>query len=355
MTRRELVAAGVTDPGLHRAYQRCRELHAAHGRTYYLATRLLEPARRPAVHALYGFARLVDDVVDDLEGMRDQAARAAELSALEADLVTGFRSGRSEHPVLAAVVDVVRRYRIDTSYFRDFMRSMRMDLTVDRYPTRRALSVYVRGSADVIGLQVLPVLGTVVPREEAAPHAAALGTAFQLTNFLRDVGEDLDRGRVYLPEDELAEFGVDRDRLVWCRARGWPDRQVRRALADQVSRTRAVYRFAQPGIAMLDPVSRPCVAAAFTLYGEILDRIEDRDHDVFSGRARVTRRRRLAVGLTGMGRSLLVRVAARAARSAGSGGRSGGPAPSLPPSPEQARVPVRRQGSSRSTGSPTGV
>ena len=99
---------------------------------------------------------------------------------------------------------------------------MRMDLTVTDYPNRAALDRYMYGSAEVIGLQMLPVLGTVGAREEAAPYAAALGKAFQLTNFLRDVDEDLERGRVYLPADELAAHGVDRDLLTWCHTTGAP-------------------------------------------------------------------------------------------------------------------------------------
>ena len=158
------------------------------------------------------------------------------------------------------------RYRIAPALFEDFFASMRMDLTVRDYPDRAALDVYVHGSAEVIGLQVLPVLGTVVPAAEAAPYAAALGKAFQLTNFLRDVAEDLDRDRVYLPADELAAFGVDRELLEWCRAHRTTDPRVRAALADQHARTREIYAFARAGIAMLAPVSRPCVATALSLY-----------------------------------------------------------------------------------------
>jgi phytoene synthase len=170
------------------------------------------------------------------------------------------------------------------------------------------LARYVHGSAAVIGLQVLPVLGTVVPRERAEPHAAALGVAFQITNFLRDIGEDLDRGRVYLPAEELASFGVDRELLRWCRSTGQPDPRVRRALAYLVARTRAIYRRAAPGIPMLAPVSRACVATAFRLYGGILDEIETADYHVLGRRVRVPRRRRLAVALPGLSRALLART-----------------------------------------------
>jgi phytoene synthase len=175
--------------------------------------------------------------------------------------------------------------------------------------------VYVHGSAEVIGLQVLPVLGTVVPVTQAAPYAAALGKAFQLTNFLRDVGEDLDRGRVYLPADELAAFGVDRALLEWCRARRTTDPRVRAALADQHARTREDYTAARAGVAMLAPVSRPCVATALSLYSQILDRIEDCGFAVFARRARVGRLRRVQVAGPALAQALWARRPGWASRA----------------------------------------
>lgn len=313
---RELDVAGITDPRLRTAYTRCRNLNAAHGRTYFLATRLLPAAARPAIHALYGFARYADDIVDDLTDNRPWPQRLAELDALAAQLRHGLATGRSDHPVLAALIDTTRRYEIDPQHFEDFMVSMRMDRPVEEggvagYPTFDELGDYVHGSAAVIGLQVLPVLGTVVPRERAEPHAAALGVAFQVTNFLRDVGEDLDRGRVYLPADELAAFGVDRELLRWCRRTGMLDARVRRALAHLVARTRAIYRRAAPGVAMLAPVSRACVATAFTLYGDILDEIAAAGYDVLGHRVSVPASRRLAVAAPGLGRALAARITDR--------------------------------------------
>jgi phytoene synthase len=293
MTRRELDAAGITEPSLRRAYRHCREVNARHGRTYFLATRMLSPAQRPAVHALYGFARRLDDLVDVPEPGATPERLAATLHDVERQFFAELAAGHSDDPVHSAVIDTVTRYTIAERHFRAFFTSMRMDLTVTGYPDRTALDEYVHGSAEVIGLQVLPVLGTVGARSAAAPHAAALGKAFQLTNFLRDVAEDLDRGRVYLPADELAAAGVDRDRLAWCAATRQVDTPVRRALADQVARTRRIYAEARPGITMLHPVSRPCVWTAFTLYGGILDRIEAAGYNVFAGRARVPRRRRV--------------------------------------------------------------
>jgi phytoene synthase len=306
--RGELDAAGITDPALRAAYAHCRALNAAHGRTYFLATRLLPAARRPAVHALYGFARHADEIVDDLADHRPLPEKVAELDALGAALEAALDGARPAGPVVAAVADTARRYAIDRRHFTDFMTSMRMDATVTEYATFDDLAVYVHGSAAVIGLQMLPVLGARVPRAEAEPHAAALGVAFQLTNFLRDVGEDLDRGRIYLPRHELAAFGVDRELLVRCRRAGRADSRVRRALAHLVAHTRGVYREAEPGIAMLEPVSRACVECAFRLYAGILDEIEAAGHDVLHRRVVVPRRRRAAVALPGLVRALAARA-----------------------------------------------
>jgi phytoene synthase len=308
MTRSELDAAGITDAGLRAAYTRCREINARHGRTYFLATRLLSPQQRPAIHALYGFARWTDDLVDEPAPSNSPESIAAVLDEVDKALFSALHDERSDDPLLHAVAHTVQCFQIPTAHFEAFLRSMRMDLTTTDYPTRGALDDYVHGSAEAIGLQVLPVLGTTATgREEAAIPAAALGKAFQLTNFLRDVAEDLDRGRVYLPADELAAFGVDRERLMWCARQGRVDRRVRRALADQIALTRAVYRRAEPGIPMLHPVSRPCVSTAFTLYSRILDRIEAMEHNVFSHRATVSRKRRLAVAGTALTRAAWAR------------------------------------------------
>ncbi|MFY2858685.1 phytoene/squalene synthase family protein [Mycobacterium sp. THU-M104] len=307
MIRTELDAAGITEPGLRAAYRRCRQIAAEHGRTYFLATRLLAPDQRPAVHALYGFARHADDILDDLDPALDVTARAERLQHLADRFFAG--GDHRDEPVLAAADDTVRRYGIPADLFEDFLASMRMDLTVTDYPDRTALNRYMRGSAEVIGLQMLPVLGTVVPTDEAAPYAAALGRAFQLTNFLRDVDEDLRRGRVYLPADELAAHGVDRELLMWCHDHHHTDPRVRAALAAQHDVTRDIYRFAADGIAVLQPRSRPCVTTALTLYSEILDCIESSDFSVFSRRATVGTTRRLQVAGGGLLRSWRARLA----------------------------------------------
>jgi phytoene synthase len=310
---RELDAARVIDPRLRAAYVRCRALHARHGRTYFLATQLLSPAQRPSVHALYGFARYADEIVDGMDEPASPTEQAARLDRLDAELRAALRDNRTNgrHPVLTAVADTAVRYRLDPALFEAFLASMRMDTHVTDYPSFDALHRYMYGSAAVIGLQMLPVLGTVVPPVEAEPAARTLGIAFQMTNFLRDVGEDLDRGRVYLPADELAAFGVDRELLQWCRTRHRSDRRVRRALAHLVARNRAMYRRAEPGIALLAPASRPCVRTAHTLYRGILDQIERVGYDVLDRRVAVPMRRRLAVALPALAHARFTGTVAR--------------------------------------------
>ncbi|HVW45395.1 MAG TPA: phytoene/squalene synthase family protein [Amycolatopsis sp.] len=287
---------------LERAYRHCRRINAQHGRTFFLATRLLPATARPGTHALYGFARIADEVVDNPGPGSDPDAALAEL---EWRLDKLFAGDPQTDPVFVALADTVRRYELNRHLFDAFLRSMRMDLTVTEYATFADLSEYTYGSASVIGLLMLPVLGTPGPREEAAPAAAALGEAFQLTNFLRDIGEDLDRGRLYLPVAELGAFDVDRDLLVWCRAHGRADRRVRRALAALVAHTRAVYRRAAVGIPLLRKESRACVRTALVLYEGILDEIVRGDYDVLTRRVAVPVSRRLRIAAVHAGRAAL--------------------------------------------------
>ncbi|MFF2087578.1 phytoene/squalene synthase family protein [Nocardia sp. NPDC058176] len=395
---------------LDAAYAMCRRITAEHGRTYYLATTLLSPPRRRAVHALYAFARMVDDIVDHAEdpthvldprdsgtrhhadtapasrqggrtnqastpldggvspllvspspGVQPNAVGPGAVEAQRLDVVerrldaalgttqsvaadTGAAVARRldaveqqlrealDHrgaqpclgsdatlqldaveleygdprtrQIIAAAADTITRYEIDHRHFWTFLDAMRMDvpgtgLYRTRYATMAELREYMRGSAAAIGLQLLPVLGTVVPVTEAEPAAAALGEAFQLTNFLRDVAEDLDRGRIYLPTEELAAFGVDEAHLRAARHTGHTDAPLRRALAHLIAINRDIYRRATPGIDLLDPRVRPAIGTARILYAEILDRIEAADYQVFDTRARVPRHRRLLVATSG--------------------------------------------------------
>ncbi|HEV7204369.1 MAG TPA: phytoene/squalene synthase family protein [Jatrophihabitans sp.] len=309
---RELDAAGATGAALRASYARCRAINAEHGKTYFLATLLLPPAKRPYVHALYGFARHVDDIVDDLSPDLTAEQRADSFTDWSADFLSDLDWGASSDPVSRAVIDTIARWQIPVSYFADFLDAMRLDLTVTSYATYDDLARYMWGSAAVIGLQMLPILGRRdddVRWDVLESHAIELGTAFQLTNFIRDIAEDLRRGRVYLPQESLDMFGVDRDRL----ARGRVDEPIRNLLAWEIERARRSYTAAAPGLDLVHPTSRDCLRTATTLYAEILDEIERVDYDVFSRRVHVPGRRRLAVGASGL----------RGAWTARRGGRHG--------------------------------
>ena len=309
--RRELDAAGITGAALRTSYARCRTINAEHGKTFFLATLLLPPAKRPYVHALYGFARHVDDLVDDMSPTLRTEQRAARLSEWSTDFLADLDWGRTSDPVSRAVLDTAHRWDIPTSYFADFLDAMRMDLTVSSYPTYADLERYMWGSAAVIGLEMLPILGRAdagVRWDVLESHAIDLGLAFQLTNFIRDVAEDLRRGRVYLPEESLHRFGVDRDRL----ARGRVDESIRNLLAWEIERARGLYARAAPGIELVHPTSQDCLRTAHTLYAGILDEIERVDYDVFSHRVSVRFTRRTAVGLSGLRGSWTARRGDRA-------------------------------------------
>ena len=273
------------------SYELCRRLNARHGRSYYLATLLLPAWKRPHVHALYGFARYADEIVDSFTMAGD---RARALDGLVARLAVTLEGGTTDDPVLPAFAQTVRSFGIEHGDIEAFLRSMRADLTVVRYETYDDLLAYMDGSAAVIGTMMLPVLEPLPGmREKAHEPARQLGLAFQLTNFLRDVAEDLARGRVYLPLEDLDRFGVEVTDLE----RDIPTPALRELLAFQIRRARGHYTRAVKGIGLLTPSSRPCVRAAFQLYGGILDRIEAAGYDVLGGRAAVPGRRRLATSL----------------------------------------------------------
>jgi phytoene synthase len=306
MSARELTAAGITEPQLRRDYEASRRLNATHGRTYYLATLLLPPAKRPYVHALYGFARYADEIVDRLDPAQSPDTRAERFERWSAQVRLDLERGTSADPICRALIDTIERWSIPIGLFVEFLASMRLDLTVTQYETDAELAHYMRGSAAVIGLQMLPILGAAgdtVDPEVLAARAADLGVAFQLTNFLRDVGEDLRRGRIYLPQESLRRFGVDRARLE----RGVVDDDVRALLRYEVDRTRRIYARATEGIPLVAATSRPCLSTAVTLYGAILNEIERADYDVLSRRVSVGARRRVTVAGRGLLRSWFAR------------------------------------------------
>jgi phytoene synthase len=280
---------------LEAAYEQCRVLHRRHGRTYYLATRLLPTWKRRHVHALYGFTRYADEIVDRTEDLPPEE-RAARLTEWSESFLAGLRGEPVDDPLLPAVLHTIAVFDLDLDDFAKFLRSMAMDLTVTTYATYDDLLDYMEGSAAVIGTMMLPILGSAEPVTAREP-ARQLGFAFQLTNFIRDVAEDLDRGRIYLPLEDLERFGVTPSSLHPANAK------VKDLIAYEVSRAREHYAQAAPGIPMLEPASQACMRTAFQLYGGILNEVEAAGYDVFARRATVPNRRRAAVAV----RSLLTR------------------------------------------------
>jgi phytoene synthase len=281
---------------LNASYERCRELHRRHGRTYYLATRLLPAWKRRHVHALYGFTRYADEIVDQTAVLSPEE-RATRLNAWSDRFVAGLRGEPIDDPLLPAVLHTIAVFDLDVADFATFLRSMAMDLTVSRYETYADLIEYMEGSAAAIGTMMLPILGSATPAAAREP-ARQLGIAFQLTNFIRDVAEDLERDRVYLPLEDLSRFGLTPDDV----RPGNP--KVKPLIRYEVDRARGHYALAAPGIPMLDPASQACMRTAFALYAGILDEVEAAGYDVFSRRATVPNSRRAAVAV----RSLLTRT-----------------------------------------------
>ncbi len=279
---------------LEAGYRRCAELTKQHGTTYYWGARLLPAGQRRDVFAVYALCRLADDIVDEPDTVQPEdtavprdGTPAERLAAFRAAFFAALARGGAEQPVMAAIVDSIARRGTDPECFERFFDAMAADLTRTTWATWADLrDGYMEGSAAVIGEMMLPVLEPTSPDAKAA--ARALGNAFQLTNFLRDVGEDLDRGRVYLPQEDLARHGADpalrRVTPAW-----------RAMMAEQVARNRALYAEGQRGLPLLPPASRRCVGTALVLYSRILDLIEAADYDVFSGRLRVPDREKVAL------------------------------------------------------------
>jgi phytoene synthase len=300
----ELTSAGILLPELRKSYTECKRLNSQHGKTYYLATQLLPREKRPHVHALYGFARYADEIVDDLASTLTHQEKIDLLDSWSLEILRDIARGASNDPIGAALVHTVNTFKIPIDYFKAFIDSMKMDLTKSRYENFDELSEYVYGSAAVIGLQMVHVLGALPGEEERALESASkLGIAFQLANFIRDVGEDLERGRIYLPQDELAEAGVTelmlRDRKV--------TPEIITALSVQIKRVRALQSEAESGIALLSPPARPCIEAASELYCGIVDEVEAINYEIFTKRAKTSMVRRLGVALPAWLRAISLR------------------------------------------------
>jgi phytoene synthase len=273
---------------LAESYELCRRVQRSHSRTYYFSTRLFPPEVRPHVHALYAFMRYADEIVDN-PGVTTLDEQLAALEAFEVQTLAAVAGEEVPNPVLRAYANTVRERGIAPENIAAFMKSMKMDTHVFRYPTYEDLAVYTYGSAAVVGLMMCRVVGVV--DERAGEHAEALGVAMQLSNFLRDVGEDWARGRVYLPLEDLARFDYAEKDLG---ARVVDERFVE-LLRFEIGRTRRLYAIADEGMGYIPRGRRYPVVVARELYAAILGRIEAQGYDVFSRRAQTSRADKLGV------------------------------------------------------------
>jgi phytoene synthase len=277
-------------PEIEQGLAECWAILQEHGKTFHLMARLLGPTRGNAIAALYGFARVADDLVDERLPGADPECVRSELKEMLAQLHRAVEDGAGS-PRFRVLGETVRRYGIPLHLFHDLVAGVEMDLDQSRYRTYSDLERYCYRVAGTVGLMITPVAGY-RPGTAALEHAKTLGTAMQLTNILRDVGEDHARGIVYLPEDELAEFGLDAADLPRRRR----DPAFRALMEFQISRARALY---DRGIALIPLVTSRRGRAAFQFaadaYAGILDKIRDNDHDVFSRRAALSLAEKLAM------------------------------------------------------------
>lgn len=265
----------------------CRRLHRKHGTTYYFATQRFEPSVRRRVHALYGFVRVPDEWVDNPD-VKSVTRQSSLLCEYRSQLLRGLDGVRPDEPALRAFCDVVRECGMPLQEPLLFLDAMEQDLTVTRYQNYAELQGYMRGSAAAVGVMMCSVLGAPQDAETLA-GARALGEAMQLTNFLRDIREDLDRGRIYLPQDDMATFGITEADLY----KGEVTEPFRDLMRFEIARARALYQIADEAIPRLPRAGQKPVRLARVLYSRILDRIEAMDYNVFASRARTTKLEKL--------------------------------------------------------------
>ncbi len=270
-------------------YAECARLHRQHGTTYYFASRRLPLATRRRVDAVYGFVRVPDEWVDN-PNADDIQPPAERLQHYRQEMLAATYGRRPTFGVLRAFCDVLRECQMPLEEPLQFLDSMESDLTVNRYETYDQLRHYMRGSAVSVGIMMLYVLNA--NRDAATREAAtALGEAMQLTNFLRDIGEDLTRGRIYIPQEDLTRFGVSESELRV----GEISRPVVELMRFQIARARALYERADLGIQDLPDEMRFGVTLARELYSKILDKIEEANYDVFRTRLRTSPQEKMVV------------------------------------------------------------
>ena len=281
-----------------------RQLTAHHSKSFYFSTRLLPQEKQWATFGLYGFCRYVDNLIDNPRN-RSVQELLQEVDHLQQELEIAYRTGESEHPILQPFIEVANRYHIPMEYPVDLLRGVRMDLEHRRYATFDELYLFAYHVAGVVGIMMTYILGSDSP--EAVQYAEKLGIALQLTNILRDVKEDAGRNRIYLPLDEMRNFGVTEEEIL----SGKMTPELEQFMKFQIQRAEKYYSEAQPGIALLETDAQFAIIAASKIYHRILRKIETHDYNPFLGRVFVSQSQKIGILFREMIRNRILRKPVR--------------------------------------------
>lgn len=282
------------DAKLRSAYSHCRAITRFYAKTFYMATRFLPNEKQRSIFAIYGLCRYLDDLVDETVDLMDHSSIDisevdAKLDEFKAKLTGVYNGEESDHPILTAFSDTLKKYHIPMSLPFELMDGVRCDLDKNRYANFSELYDYSYKVASVVGLMTSRVFG--YSDNTALEYAVDLGIAMQLTNILRDIGEDLERDRIYLPQDELAMFEISEEELF----AGDNSQKFKEFMNFQINRAREYYDKADIGIKMLNKDSRLPVYLARYNYSRILDKIEENDFSVFNQRAYLNKVEKFAI------------------------------------------------------------
>ncbi len=288
------VIEDLEDEGLKKAYSHCRFITKTHAKTFYMATRFLPNEKQRGIFAIYGLCRYLDDLVDEAEDLIINQAITIEeidekLEMFKQRLIDVYAGKIVHDPILTAFSDTLKKYNISMELPFLLMEGVKMDLVKSRFKTFEEVYDYSYRVASVVGLMTSEVFGYV--DKKALDHAVDLGIAMQLTNILRDIGEDLEKGRIYIPKEELEDFGITENELF--------DKKLNSRFEElmkfQIARTRDYYKRSDEGIQMLSGDSRLPVYLARYNYSRILDKIEENNYNVFDTRAYLNYTEKLSI------------------------------------------------------------
>lgn len=265
------------------------EVTKTFGTSYYFATRFLPPDLRKATYALYSFFRIPDEIVDNSISHKKDTI-LYELEEWESIWISAYSGEQTKYPTLNMTAEVFHKYNIPYQYSIDFLRAMKQDVHINRYKTYEDLRQYMYGSAVVVGLMMTFVIG--YNNKKALEYASCLGEAMQLTNFIRDMGEDYrDRGRIYLPQEDMEEYGVSESIL----ANNIINPAFKDLIQFEIQRARMLYRKSDRGVKYLNKRGQFAVIMASRMYEAILDKVEQNEYDVLNKRARTSKREKIYI------------------------------------------------------------